>query len=167
MQFLKPKQIEEYRAVFEQGGSKSARPTTASSRGKAANGGAQAPAESSVRATQPSQEQTPTVSYCCRSGVSLTISSIKIFRLPFQRQQELADESEVPEFTCQFCGMYDEAFTEEGLDLHYWQDCLMLAACGQCGQVIEVSCLNDHLLTECDFKVGQSPLQGRGRGWMV
>lgn len=63
------------------------------------------------------------------------------------------DEDEVPAFTCQFCGVYDETFTEDGLDLHYWKDCPMLAACGQCGQVIEVSCLNEHLLTECEMQV--------------
>jgi hypothetical protein len=44
-------------------------------------------------------------------------------------------EDEVVEGYCQFCGMEDPAFTEEKLDLHYWQDCRMLTSCKQCEQV--------------------------------
>lgn len=36
---------------------------------------------------------------------------------------------------CIFCGERSEAFTEEGLDLHYWKHCLMLTRCGYCKQV--------------------------------
>ena len=53
--------------------------------------------------------------------------------------------------TCQFCGAYDEGFADaERLDMHYWRDCPMLTACGQCGQIIEVADLNRHLVEECD-----------------
>lgn len=51
---------------------------------------------------------------------------------------------------CQFCGQQDENFTDEKLDLHYWQDCVMLTNCQQCEQVIEVPTLNDHILDECE-----------------
>ncbi|XP_023555193.1 centrosomal protein of 104 kDa isoform X3 [Octodon degus] len=53
---------------------------------------------------------------------------------------------------CIFCGERSEAFTEEGLDLHYWKHCLMLTRCGHCGQVVEIASLTEHLLTECDSK---------------
>ncbi|XP_057606579.1 centrosomal protein of 104 kDa isoform X3 [Hippopotamus amphibius kiboko] len=55
---------------------------------------------------------------------------------------------------CIFCGERSEAFTEEGLDLHYWKHCLMLTRCDYCKQVVEVSSLTEHLLTECDRKDG-------------
>ncbi|XP_039074051.1 centrosomal protein of 104 kDa isoform X3 [Hyaena hyaena] len=55
---------------------------------------------------------------------------------------------------CIFCGERSESFTEEGLDLHYWKQCLMLTRCTCCRQVVEVSSLTEHLLTECDKKGG-------------
>uniref|UniRef100_H0V6D7 Centrosomal protein of 104 kDa n=1 Tax=Cavia porcellus TaxID=10141 RepID=H0V6D7_CAVPO len=53
---------------------------------------------------------------------------------------------------CIFCGERSEAFTEEGLDLHYWKHCLMLTRCGHCRQVVEIASLTEHLLTECDSR---------------
>nr|XP_020731793.1 centrosomal protein of 104 kDa isoform X4 [Odocoileus virginianus texanus] len=53
---------------------------------------------------------------------------------------------------CIFCGERNESFTEEGLDLHYWKHCLMLTRCEHCRQVVEISSLTEHLLTECDRK---------------
>ncbi|XP_044798839.1 centrosomal protein of 104 kDa isoform X5 [Bubalus bubalis] len=55
---------------------------------------------------------------------------------------------------CIFCGERSESFTEEGLDLHYWKHCLMLTRCEHCRQVVEISSLTEHLLTECDQKDG-------------
>nr|KAF6377522.1 centrosomal protein 104 [Myotis myotis] len=55
---------------------------------------------------------------------------------------------------CIFCGERSAAFTEEGLDLHYWKHCLMLTRCGYCRQVVEIASLTDHLLTECDKRDG-------------
>lgn len=71
-----------------------------------------------------------------------------------------ADPQEAPETPdnhyldklCIFCGERNEAFTGEGLDLHYWKFCLMLTRCGHCQQVVEISSLTEHLLTECDKK---------------
>jgi centrosomal protein CEP104 len=51
---------------------------------------------------------------------------------------------------CQFCGEEDPSFTDEKLDLHYWQDCPMLTSCKQCEQVIEIPTLDEHLLEECE-----------------
>ncbi|XP_036918002.1 centrosomal protein of 104 kDa [Sturnira hondurensis] len=65
-----------------------------------------------------------------------------------------APESHYLDYLCIFCGERSEAFTEEGLDLHYWKRCLMLTRCGHCRQVVEISSLTEHLLTECDRKDG-------------
>ncbi|NXK36275.1 CE104 protein, partial [Piprites chloris] len=51
---------------------------------------------------------------------------------------------------CIFCGERNESFTEEGLDLHYWKHCPMLTRCEHCKQMLEISSLTEHLLTECD-----------------
>ncbi|NXG06662.1 CE104 protein, partial [Sakesphorus luctuosus] len=51
---------------------------------------------------------------------------------------------------CVFCGERDESFTEEGLDLHYWKHCPMLTQCEHCKQMVEISSLTKHLLTDCD-----------------
>ncbi|XP_058911790.1 centrosomal protein of 104 kDa isoform X3 [Kogia breviceps] len=56
--------------------------------------------------------------------------------------------------SCIFCGERSDSFTEEGLDLHYWKHCLMLTRCDHCRQVVEISSLTEHLLTECDKKDG-------------
>uniref|UniRef100_A0A8C6UAT5 Centrosomal protein of 104 kDa n=1 Tax=Neogobius melanostomus TaxID=47308 RepID=A0A8C6UAT5_9GOBI len=53
---------------------------------------------------------------------------------------------------CIFCGRRDEAFTEDGLDLHYWKHCPMLRRCDHCRQVVEISSLTEHLLGECESR---------------
>lgn len=69
--------------------------------------------------------------------------------------EALDDHSSVANYLdnlCIFCGERDESFTEEGLDLHYWKRCPMLARCDHCKQVVEIASLTEHLLTECDRK---------------
>ncbi|KAM7535911.1 hypothetical protein Aperf_G00000096703 [Anoplocephala perfoliata] len=51
--------------------------------------------------------------------------------------------------TCIFCGEQNEEFTEEALDMHYWRACPMLRRCHNCKQVVEISGLTEHLLSEC------------------
>lgn len=63
----------------------------------------------------------------------------------------LGDDSLDLSGKCQFCGIEDPTFSEERLDLHYWQDCCMLTSCKQCEQVIEISTLHEHLLHECEI----------------
>ncbi|XP_043973162.1 centrosomal protein of 104 kDa isoform X1 [Gambusia affinis] len=60
---------------------------------------------------------------------------------------------------CIFCGKKDESFTEDGLDLHYWKQCLMLQRCDECRQVVEIASLTEHLLRECEnrSKFSQCP----------
>ena len=50
-------------------------------------------------------------------------------------RSQSADLEESADFTCQFCGKFDPNFTEDALDLHYFQDCPMLMRCKECGQV--------------------------------
>lgn len=60
---------------------------------------------------------------------------------------------------CIFCGEQNPSFTEEMLDLHYWKSCPMLKRCDHCAQVVEISGMTEHLLTECDIqdKFAQCP----------
>jgi len=62
------------------------------------------------------------------------------------------DEDSVDEYTCPFCGVVDEKFDSDYLDQHFWASCKMLTPCKMCGQVIEISTLNEHLLTECEMQ---------------
>lgn len=65
-----------------------------------------------------------------------------------------------PSKVCQYCGKYDEGFTEETLDLHLVRDCPMLCPCPLCVQVTEISQLQPHLVNECDRRslVKQCPI---------
>ncbi|CAO2590180.1 Centrosomal protein of 104 kDa [Lemmus lemmus] len=76
-----------------------------------------------------------------------------------RRKAAPPDTPEIPDShyldnLCIFCGERNESFTEEGLDLHYWKHCLMLTRCDHCRQVVEISSLTEHLLTECDKRHG-------------
>ncbi|KAF9999209.1 hypothetical protein BGZ65_005397 [Modicella reniformis] len=50
---------------------------------------------------------------------------------------------------CVFCDERSSAFTDEGLVVHYWNDCAMLANCPYCKIIIEVPTLVDHTLKDC------------------
>jgi len=75
-------------------------------------------------------------------------------RVDGDNEGELSGEfdDEGPSDTCQFCGLYDPQFTDDTLDYHFWQDCPMLCSCKHCGQVIEIPCLSEHMLLECEHK---------------
>ncbi|NXS00793.1 CE104 protein, partial [Oxylabes madagascariensis] len=65
-------------------------------------------------------------------------------------QEELSSVANYLDNLCIFCGERNESFTEEGLDLHYWKHCAMLTRCEHCKQMLEISSLTEHLLTDCD-----------------
>ncbi|XP_072174681.1 centrosomal protein of 104 kDa-like [Diadema setosum] len=72
------------------------------------------------------------------------------------RAPSIADQSEFGEDMdqqCIFCLEKDPKFKEEGLDMHYWRYCPMLTKCQSCKQVVEVSGLTDHLLSECEQRM--------------
>lgn len=49
---------------------------------------------------------------------------------------------------CIFCLSKGQVYSEEGLNIHYWRTCPMLTKCEACKQVVEISYLNLHLLSE-------------------
>ncbi|KAL3664996.1 hypothetical protein V7S43_010171 [Phytophthora oleae] len=120
---LRPKQLEEYQAAFE-----AAETVKASSRrnGPVAGGGV-ARREAKVHEVQAQ----------CEHEVEDAADS--------------EDEESVDEYTCPFCDVVDEKFDSDYLDQHFWASCKMLTPCKMCGQVIEISTLNEHLLTECEM----------------
>ncbi|NWR45758.1 CE104 protein, partial [Regulus satrapa] len=65
-------------------------------------------------------------------------------------QAELSSVANYLDNLCIFCGERNESFTEEGLDLHYWKHCPMLTRCEHCKQMLEISSLTEHLLSDCD-----------------
>ncbi|KAG6587247.1 uncharacterized protein IUM83_02854 [Phytophthora cinnamomi] len=123
---LRPKQLEEYQAAFE-----AAETAKASNRrgGGVSNGGGNV----ARRDEKPHEVQAP-----FEGEVDATADS--------------EDEESVDEYTCPFCGVVDEKFDSDYLDQHFWASCKMLTPCKMCGQVIEISTLNEHLLTECEMQ---------------
>lgn len=130
---LRPKQQEEYQLAFEE--AETARASVA--RSKAAPAQKDKPA--SIRPPADSRSQ------------------------PHQGRQpapqaddghdgEDDDDESVDEYTCPFCGIVDDKFDSDRLDQHFWAECRMLTPCKMCGQVIEISGLNEHLLVECEMK---------------
>lgn len=47
---------------------------------------------------------------------------------------------------CIFCDEYNDSFTEDGLNLHFWKTCPMLMACPYCSDTVETSDLKSHLI---------------------
>ncbi len=54
--------------------------------------------------------------------------------------------------TCQFCGLFDINFNEDSLAMHQYKECPMLIQCFKCGNIVEISTLNNHYLQECPQK---------------
>eukprot|EP00658_Telonema_sp_P-2_P006842 TRINITY_DN1257_c0_g1_i6.p1 TRINITY_DN1257_c0_g1~~TRINITY_DN1257_c0_g1_i6.p1 ORF type:complete len:862 (+),score=234.41 TRINITY_DN1257_c0_g1_i6:286-2871(+) len=73
-------------------------------------------------------------------------------KLDVQEDDEDEFDDDFPSDMCQFCGLQDPNFTEDTLDYHFWQDCPMLCSCPECQQVIEIMCLSEHLLSECEAR---------------
>ncbi|CAG8437416.1 7595_t:CDS:10, partial [Acaulospora morrowiae] len=51
---------------------------------------------------------------------------------------------------CIFCDEQNDRFTEDNLVTHYWNDCPVLTKCRLCHIILEISTLDDHMLTDCD-----------------
>mmetsp|Transcript_6115 Transcript_6115/g.8292 ORF Transcript_6115/g.8292 Transcript_6115/m.8292 type:complete len:414 (+) Transcript_6115:370-1611(+) len=61
------------------------------------------------------------------------------------------EEEEGPADVCQFCALQDARLAQgENMDLHFYHDCPMLGSCTDCGQIIEIASVNEHLLHECE-----------------
>lgn len=140
---LRPKQLQEYQSAFENmTSSGESRPSSSGGRvSKPASSKPHASRKSSPRIIDDDENQNAIV--------------MKQESTPMTEEDEDYDEDDldnsVDEFTCQFCLKTDDSFTDDGLDMHYWSQCPMLTPCSLCEQVIEIACLNDHLLSECSM----------------
>ncbi|OWZ17499.1 hypothetical protein PHMEG_0008558 [Phytophthora megakarya] len=125
---LRPKQLEEYQAAFE-----AAETAKDSSRRAGAAGRDGSNGSVPRRDDKPSKGQAH-------------------FEEEVEDEDNSDDDDSVDEYTCPFCGVVDEKFDSDYLDQHFWASCKMLTPCKMCGQVIEISTLNEHLLTECEMQ---------------
>ena len=51
---------------------------------------------------------------------------------------------------CRFCELQSQEFeSEQAIDKHYSEACVMLTSCGLCSLFIEITKLSDHMLNEC------------------
>jgi hypothetical protein len=80
----------------------------------------------------------------------VTLGSVALGAAGAGAQQSQPPPPAADEQTCQFCGRHDPSFDDATLDLHFWRDCPMLMTCAECEQVVEISYLREHLLTECE-----------------
>ncbi|RMX65269.1 hypothetical protein DD238_005696 [Peronospora effusa] len=129
LKHLRPKQLEEYQAAFE----------TVTKRAKVLNhcSGATAATVSIGSGSR-------------RDEIQCKIE--EQFELDVEDMNDSEDKESVDEYTCPFCGVVDEKFDSDYLDQHFWGNCKMLTPCKMCGQVIEISTLNEHLLAECEMQ---------------
>lgn len=67
----------------------------------------------------------------------------------FDTQKNFQESNAAKDRFCVFCDERNSAFSEEGLVVHYWNDCAMLANCPYCKIIIEISTLSDHTLDDC------------------
>lgn len=52
--------------------------------------------------------------------------------------------------TCIFCEEQNDSFNEDTLISHYWNDCPVLTSCPLCQIILEISTLNDHIMSDCE-----------------
>ncbi|KAG0602198.1 hypothetical protein M758_11G166900 [Ceratodon purpureus] len=84
-------------------------------------------------------------SHCSDGEASLDTST-----RPPQNADDFPMEKDENVDSCLFCGKQDARFKEgDNLDLHFCEQCPMLASCSNCGQIVEISSLKDHYLFEC------------------
>ena len=126
---LRPRQLDEYRAAFEAA-------DNGQGTGHPSNQSPKKPKQSSSSRTAPPPP-------------ARTLPVTTTLR---QEEEEESEEEEMEEFTCQFCKKFDPSFTPENLDVHYWSQCELLTPCSYCDQVVEIECLNEHLISECEYK---------------
>ena len=133
LKVLRPKQLEEYKVAFGEGG-----------------GMGDISARSHEDASAPRKvKQLSSHNVTHSPGGKVNTAANRVDR---GKGREGVDAS-VEDFTlCSFCGKDDKGWNEDALDMHYWKDCPLLCPCPACAQVVEIAGLPDHLLSECEFK---------------
>mgnify|MGYP006077091709 CR=1 FL=1 len=136
LKLLRPKQLEEYMNEFGEGGATvSSQPTnTAAPKKQHAKSSASASKQADGHGSPGAKAQHKMNS-------------------PGKKGHGSPGGDEAQDFTtCMFCGVSDASWNEDALDMHYWKDCVLLAPCPACAQVVEVAGMADHLLDECEHK---------------
>lgn len=60
-------------------------------------------------------------------------------------------KTQIDDKHCNFCRKFDERFAgEDFIALHYFHSCPVLMLCLECRQVVEISYLTTHMLSECE-----------------
>ncbi|CAH0482881.1 unnamed protein product [Peronospora belbahrii] len=128
LQFLQPKQLEEYQAAFE----------------------------TVEKAKVLNHHSSVTSASNGNGGIVRCNEKECEIQLRFELEVEDASDSEDKEsgneYTCPFCGVEDESCDSDFLVRHFWGSCKMLTPCKMCGQVIEIATLTEHLLVECEMR---------------
>lgn len=161
LDLLRPKQLEEYTAAFDEGGA-AAQPKKGPSGAQAQEKNREPPAASPTRVDKHLQHAThapggkvPTSAAKGRHGDDVRAS------MGAKGGEDGGEEAQ--DFTsCMFCGVHDKAWTENDLDVHYWKDCPLLISCPSCAQIVEIAGLPEHLLDECDEKDSYTPCETTG-----
>lgn len=76
----------------------------------------------------------------CLGSTSSSASAFTTEETEVGERKEAEEMDDDVSYTCQFCGKYDPSFTDEKLDMHYWQSCPLLMSCEECGQVRPREC---------------------------
>lgn len=150
---LRPKQREEYEAAFKEG----VRPSKKKDK-----------AEVAVHSPRGGENHSPTKAKASSNaakgggggGGSKSNGKEKESKSHGKEAQEAKGGEDFS--VCMFCGAGDTKWDEDALDLHYWRDCPLLAACPGCTQIVEIASLPDHQLDECDQKNSYVPCDVTG-----
>ncbi|CAI2177844.1 15557_t:CDS:10 [Funneliformis geosporum] len=140
-------------------GSKSAAPSKAAPAKKSKDDGKVAPSKktstSKSTAAKPVTRRgsTDDAKTTSKSGKKPSANNSNASTVPSKFTSEpLTDEPDdsKSDRCCIFCDEHDEKYTEENLVTHYWNDCPVLTNCRLCNIILEISTLDDHMLTDCD-----------------
>ena len=127
LQLLRPKQLEEYYTAFD----------------------SQLGVQNGVEIISAAVAPSPSSSSAGASVVNASSSSSTTnqqHHIPISARSKDTEKG-----ACMFCDR-PGLETEDALDLHYWQECPMLASCPSCTQVVEVGAMTEHQITECENK---------------
>lgn len=133
--YLRPKQMEEYRAAFAAATGRPLPPSNANQNNKNASK-SNAAKSTGANVTSPQKSS----------------NRQKVNQPAHEENNHGEEQAEEDDGTCQFCGGCGPGTSERDLDIHYWQSCPMLMSCPKCQQVIEIATLNEHMLEECEAK---------------
>jgi centrosomal protein CEP104 len=160
---LRPKQMEEYKMAFADGGGgmggaggkgskASLPPAEAKEAGRKGSAGG-ADRQQSKR----NSEAKPTNKVPASGQRSDAKSPQK------SSHQHAGEPAGADDFTkCMFCGKTEPTWSEDLLDLHYWKECPLLSPCPACAQIVEIAGLPEHLLEECEHRQNFVPCDTTG-----